>query len=189
MMLGIPVRGGELHAESRGQLEHEGVVIEKWVFTAEPGSRVPALLYRPKQSSGKLPAIVFTYGHGSSKSAWSYHYAGLLYAKLGIVALAIDPIGEEERHLSGKMGSRAHDKFGKFHSMPIDEATEELMESTALGVMGWANAFVYDWDDIDAARSKPTSACWAFGDSEQVEGADENLQVVKLIAALGRGAS
>lgn len=108
-MLGIPARGGELSAESRGQLEHEGVIIEKWVFTAEPGSRVPALLYRPRQSSGRLPAIVFTYGHGSSKSAWSYHYAGLLYAKLGLAALAIDPIGEEERHLSGRMGSRAHD--------------------------------------------------------------------------------
>lgn len=108
-MLGIPARGGELHEESRGQIEHEGVIIEKWIFTAEPGSRVPALLYRPKDSTGKLPAIVFTYGHGSSKSAWSYHYAGLLYAKLGIAALAIDPIGEEERHLTGKMGSRAHD--------------------------------------------------------------------------------
>lgn len=107
--LGIPPRGGTLHEESRGQIDHAGVVIEKWVFTAEPGSRVPALVYRPKAVTGRIPALVFTYGHGSSKSAWSYHYAGLLYARLGIAALAIDPIGEEERHLTGRMGSRAHD--------------------------------------------------------------------------------
>lgn len=107
--LGIPAERVPLDATARGQIEHEGVVIEKWIFTAEPGSRVPALIYRPKTVGGRAPAVVFTYGHGSSKSAWSYHYAGMLYAKLGIIALAIDPIGEEERHATGRMGSRAHD--------------------------------------------------------------------------------
>ena len=57
-----------------------------------------------------MPAIVFTYGHGASKSHWSYNYAGLLYAKLGLVVLAIDPIGEEERHAEGRRGTREHDR-------------------------------------------------------------------------------
>ena len=39
-MLGLPPRGGALHAEARGTLTHDGLVIEKWVLTTEPGSRM-----------------------------------------------------------------------------------------------------------------------------------------------------
>ena len=66
-MLGIPTGRCDLAPESRGQIERDGVVIEKWVWTTEPGSKTPAVVYRPKDSKGKLPAIVLTYGHGGSK--------------------------------------------------------------------------------------------------------------------------
>jgi dienelactone hydrolase len=108
-MLGIPTERVALDPESRGSSEHDGIVVEKWIFTSERGSRVPAVLFRPKQPGGAMPAIVFTYGHGSSKSSWSYNYAAQLYAKLGVACLAIDPLGEEERHLKGRTGTRAHD--------------------------------------------------------------------------------
>ena len=42
--LGIPTARVPLEPQSRGQIEHEGLIIEKWVFTTEPGSLVPALL-------------------------------------------------------------------------------------------------------------------------------------------------
>jgi dienelactone hydrolase len=108
-MLGISDQRVPLDAEPRGQVQWDGVVLEKWVFTSEPGSRVPAVLYRPQEPAGKMPAIVLTFGHGGSKSSWQYNYAGLLYARLGIACLAIDPLGEEERHCQGRMGTRAHD--------------------------------------------------------------------------------
>lgn len=109
-VLGIPRQRAPLNPQPRGALHHDGVRIEKWVFTSEPGSRVPALLYLPETPAArKIPAIVLTYGHGGSKSAWQYHYAAQLYAKLGLACLAIDPIGEEERHLKARMGTRAHD--------------------------------------------------------------------------------
>ncbi len=108
-LLGIPTDHFPLEIESRGQVEHDGIIIEKWVFCSEPGSRIPAVLYRPKSPHGLMPAIVLTYGHGCSKSHWAYNYAGLLYAKLGIATLACDPIGEEERHIKGELGTRAHD--------------------------------------------------------------------------------
>lgn len=111
-MLGIPSARCELAPESRGQFAHDGLIIEKWIWTAEPGSRVPALLYRPAQADGPLPAIVLTYGHGGSKSSWSYQYAAQAYAKLGVATLAMDPLGEEERHLKGATGTRAHDAQG-----------------------------------------------------------------------------
>jgi dienelactone hydrolase len=57
-----------------------------------------------------MPAVVLTFGHGGSKSFWSYQYAGQLYARLGVAVLAIDPIGEEERNTSGRRGTREHDQ-------------------------------------------------------------------------------
>jgi hypothetical protein len=108
-VLGIPKGRVPLVPERRGHSEHDGIVIERWIFTSEPGSRVPALLYRPKRPVGRMPAIVLTYGHGGSKGSWEYHYAAQLYARLRLACLAIDPLGEEERNATGRMGSRAHD--------------------------------------------------------------------------------
>lgn len=108
-LLGIPTTRCDLAPESRGQLEHDGIIIEKWIWTSEPGSRVPALLYRPKNPRPQMPAIVITCGHGGSKSQWQYVYVPLIYAHLGLACLVLDPIGEEERHITGNMGTRAHD--------------------------------------------------------------------------------
>jgi dienelactone hydrolase len=108
-MLGIPGDRVELQSESRGQFEADGIIIEKWVFTSEPESRIPAVLYRPKHTSGPAPGLALTFGHGGSKSKPDYDYAGQLFAKLGIICLAADPIGEEERNIHGAMGTRSHD--------------------------------------------------------------------------------
>jgi hypothetical protein len=148
-MLGIPPLGGPTHAEARGVVEHDGLTIEKWVFAAEPGSKVPALLFRPAKPTSKMPVVVFTYGHGSSKSAWAYQYAAMMYAKLGLATLAIDPIGEEERHVDGRMGSRAH-----------DNATADKRAADAgrlmMGKLVFDTMRGVDWlasrDDIDMSR-------------------------------------
>ena len=148
-MLGIPPLGGPTHAESRGVVEHDGIMVEKWVFTAEPGSKVPALLFRPAKPAGKMPVVVFTYGHGSSKSAWSYQYAAMLYAKLGLASLAIDPIGEEERHVDGRMGSRAHDNAAA-------DARAAAADRLIMGKLVFDTMRGIDWlatrDDIDMSR-------------------------------------
>ena len=108
-MLGIPEQKVALESEKRGELKRDGLVIEKWVFTSEPGSKIPAVVYRPQELKAPAPAIVLTYGHGGSKSQWQYNYAAQAYAKAGLVCLAMDPIGEEERHIQGRLGTRAHD--------------------------------------------------------------------------------
>jgi dienelactone hydrolase len=147
--LGIPSQQVPLAAEKRGQFEHDGIVIEKWIFTSEPGSRVPAVLYRPKSSAQPMPAIVFTYGHGCSKSQWAYHYAGLLYAKLGLASLAIDPMGEEERNVQGRMGTREHDIAA------LDEraaaANRIIMGKLVYDTMRSID-FLLERDDIDSQR-------------------------------------
>jgi len=148
-MLGIPTQRVPLEAERRGDVEWDGVVIEKWVFTSEPGSRVPAVLYRPKDPPGKMPAIVFTFGHGGSKSQWQYNYAGLAYAKLGLACLAMDPIGEEERHPQGRLGTRAHDP--KPVSDRADRAGRLIMGKLVFDTMRGVD-FLIERDDVDRER-------------------------------------
>jgi dienelactone hydrolase len=108
-MLGFPAARVPLAVDPRGTAVWDGVTIERMVVAGERGSRLPAVLYRPTLPVDHMPGLVLTFGHGGSKSAWQYSYAGQLYARLGIAVLAVDPIGEEERHIRGEMGTRAHD--------------------------------------------------------------------------------
>ena len=149
-MLGIPETKVAIEPEARGQFEIDGVVVEKWVLTMEPGSKAPAVLYRPKEPSAvKLPAVVLTFGHGASKSHPSYQYIGQVLAKMNVICLAIDPIGEEERHKERRMGTRAHD------AKPVDEAAWDagrpilgkLVFDTMRGV-----DFLLTRDDVDPQR-------------------------------------
>jgi hypothetical protein len=174
-MLGIPEKRVPLDAERRGQVESNGVVIEKWVLTSEPGSRVPAVLYRPTEpvefvpgrtrdrpekspsnsqslagstTQAKTPAIVLTFGHGGSKSQWQYNYAGLVYAKLGLACLAMDPLGEEERHRQGRLGTRAHDP--KDVSDRADRAGRLIMGKLVFDTMRGIDFLLErDWIDPD----------------------------------------
>lgn len=108
-MLGIPKQAPPLDPEYRGHYKTDQIKVEKWIWTSERGSRVTSTFYLPLKQTEKLPGIVITNGHGGSKNSSYAQYTGQLYAKLGIACLLYDTIGEEERHIRGEMGSRAHD--------------------------------------------------------------------------------
>ncbi|MEX2579951.1 MAG: acetylxylan esterase [Verrucomicrobiales bacterium] len=148
-MLGIPEARVPLEAEKRGQLEWDGLVIEKWIFTSESGSRIPAVLYRPKDPPEKMPVIVLTFGHGGSKSQWQYSHAAQVYAKLGLACLAMDPLGEEERHAKGRLGTRAHDP--KAVSDRADRAGRLVMGKLIFDTMRGID-FLLERGDVDAER-------------------------------------
>lgn len=148
-MLGIPDQRVPLEAERRGQFTCGDVVVEKWIFTSEPGSRVPAVFYRPKQVGHRIPCVVLTFGHGGSKSQVSYDYLGQLLAKLGIACLAAEPIGEEERHLRGQLGTRAHDPT-PVHQAAWD-AGRPILGKLVFDTMRGLD-FVLARDDVDPER-------------------------------------
>ena len=111
-ILTFPDERVPLAAETHRRLDGDGYTVESVTYASEPGSRVTALLYLPAPlDGGKIPGIVAACGHGGSKSALAYQYAGQLYAKLGFACLVVDTIGEEERHVDGGMGTRAHDLY------------------------------------------------------------------------------
>ena len=110
---GLPRERCTLNARVVGTIDLDDVVIEKVVYDAEPFSSVPAHLYIPKGLDAPAPAMVMACGHGGSKSASYNQYAGQLYAKAGVVVLATDPLGEEERDPDGRIGTRDHDRVAE----------------------------------------------------------------------------
>ena len=54
---------GPLNAVIHGRVEREGYSVEKVYFESAPGFFVTGNLYRPKNVTGKLPAVLFTHGH------------------------------------------------------------------------------------------------------------------------------
>ena len=96
-----------------------------------------------------MPAVVMTFGHGGSKSQPAYSYTAQAFARLGIACLAIDPIGEEERHVQGAMGTRAHDP-GPIHQRAL-RAGRLMMGKLVWDTMRGVD-FLLTRDDIDPSR-------------------------------------
>jgi beta-galactosidase len=103
-----------LATETYGQFEPAPhVIAERVSYATAYGLRVPAIIYRPAdrpRPPDKLPGIVVVNGHGGDKFTWYAYYAGILYAQAGAVVVTYDPIGEGERNLDRKDGTRQHDR-------------------------------------------------------------------------------
>lgn len=87
-----------------------GVKAEGVTYTTQLGSRVPAILYLPDPPpKTKIPAFIVVNGHGGDKYSWYSFYTGILFARGGAAVLTYDVIGEGERNIDHKSGTRRHD--------------------------------------------------------------------------------
>jgi dienelactone hydrolase len=106
----VPDRLPPLEATVHSRFRPEpGVVAERITYNTLLGLRVPVILYLPESRKGKIPALIVVNGHGGDKYAWYANYSGILYARAGAAVLTYDPIGEGERNINHKSGTRAHD--------------------------------------------------------------------------------
>jgi dienelactone hydrolase len=95
---GFPPRAGVPAARTTGQVDGGDYVIDKFAFESFPGYFVSALLYRPKQSSGRRPAVLSPCGHSTvGKAEGTYQILHANLAKRGYVVLTYDPVGQGER--------------------------------------------------------------------------------------------
>lgn len=101
-----------LRARAAGVLEREGYRIEKLVFESRPGFPVAANLYLPSGPSAPpppFPAVLCPVGHwGLSKAEPVVQSRAASFARLGLAALAYDPLGQGERAVPGNEHSVAH---------------------------------------------------------------------------------
>ncbi len=88
-----------LNAATTGTIERDSFIIEKLHFQSRPGLYVTGNLYRPKNSTEKLPAVVFFMGHynrgrDGHKAFMQDH--GMWFASNGYVCLILDTLERGE---------------------------------------------------------------------------------------------
>jgi dienelactone hydrolase len=106
----VPARLPALDARVHGRFRPApGVVAERITYNTLLGLRVTAVLYLPEARKDKVPALIVVNGHGGDKYSWYAWWSGVAYARGGAAVLTYDPIGEGERNIERKSGTRAHD--------------------------------------------------------------------------------
>jgi hypothetical protein len=91
-----------LNPRVTGRLEKEAYVIEKVAYESRPRHVVPALLYLPKNVTGRVPAVISAIGHWSSgKSSQKPQLRAIALARHGYAVLALDPVYAWERRIPG----------------------------------------------------------------------------------------
>jgi dienelactone hydrolase len=93
---GLPESSGPVAVKSFGAIEGDGFRIEKLAYESLPNFWVTANVYVPTNRQGPFPAVVLTPGHEPTGKSGQYSF-GVNFARIGIVALALDPIGQGER--------------------------------------------------------------------------------------------
>ena len=97
---GLPERRGPVGVKQFGAVAgvaaDAGFRIEKLAYESLPGFWVTANLYLPANGGGPFPAVLLTPGHEASGKQSQYSF-GANFARAGIIALAIDPLGQGER--------------------------------------------------------------------------------------------
>jgi len=95
---GLPDDRTPLDAQHLGTLRGDGVDVEKVIFQSLPGVYVTANLYLPRGLTGPTGAVLFVCGHAEPAKAYpEYQAVCQRLARNGLIALAIDPIGQGER--------------------------------------------------------------------------------------------
>jgi cephalosporin-C deacetylase-like acetyl esterase len=92
---GLPEHTGPVLAKQFGTVAGDGFRIENIAYQSLPGFYVTANVFVPAAGQKPFPAIVITPGHGAGKQS-EYNW-GANFARAGIVALVVDPLGQGER--------------------------------------------------------------------------------------------
>jgi dienelactone hydrolase len=124
----------------------EGVTAERVTYSTLYGMRIPAIIYRPTKSTGRLPGMVIVNGHGGDKTSWYAFYSGILYARAGAVVVTYDPVGEDERNATRTSASRAHDTLISDPQMP------ERMGGEMIADILQSVSYLLQRKDVDPAR-------------------------------------
>ncbi|MFU8870209.1 alpha/beta hydrolase family protein, partial [Natronococcus sp.] len=98
---GLPDERADLNATRTDRLEYDGYAVETVLFESLPDFHVTTNVYVPEGASADdpRPAVLFVCGHAATaKTADGYQQGCIDLARNGFVVLAMDPIGQGERH-------------------------------------------------------------------------------------------
>lgn len=95
-MVGDLPEKNQIESKVVGIVKGNGFAVEKIIFMSAPGRYVTAHLYRPKNTSGRIPACIEMCGHGINGKGSGSILAERM-AVNGIAVMVVDPIGQGER--------------------------------------------------------------------------------------------
>jgi len=174
-----------LHATITGGVDCDGFTVENLHFQSQPGLYVTANLYRPKNLSGKAPAVLYLCGHGLEKDKATgvsygnkthYQHHGAWFAKHGYVCLILDTLqlGEIEGH----------------HRITFDEAKWWSVSRgyTPTGVEAWNAVRAIDYlltrPEVDPERLGVTGRSGGGGSSWWITAIDQRIKTAVPVAGI-----
>ncbi len=155
----------DLRATVTGTLDGDGFVVEKLHFQSSPGLYVTANLYRPREITKPLPAVLYVCGHArvvsqgaSCGNKTGYQHHGIWLARHGVIALLIDTLQlgeiEGDHHGTYRLGqwwwnSRGYTPAGveawnAMRALDYLESRPEV-DATRLGMTGRSGGGSYTW--------------------------------------------
>ncbi|HEY7315191.1 MAG TPA: prolyl oligopeptidase family serine peptidase [Gemmataceae bacterium] len=168
-----------LRATITGTVERGEVVIEKLHFQSRPGLYVTGNLYRPKKSSGKLPAILYVCGHSGrgrdgNKTAFQDH--GMWFASNGYICLIIDTL---------QLGEIAGQHHGTYN---LGRWWWQARGYTPAGVECWNGIRALDYlvsrPDVDVERLGVTGISGGGAATVWISAADERVKVAVPVSGM-----
>jgi dienelactone hydrolase len=171
-------------AKKRGEVERDGFILETWDLDLNGLETVPAYVARPREISGRRPAVVFNHSHGGGYTIGKTEFIEGRpylqpepYAKtltnLGYVAVCID-----------------HWVFGeRSHTTELDTFKRMLWEGKVLwGGMVYDSLRAVDWlvtrADVDGTRLATLGMSMGSSMAQWLAALDERIKVAIDISCL-----
>ncbi len=147
-----------IEATITGTLDRGDYVVDKIHFQPVPGAFVTGNIYRPAETQGKLPAVLYLCGHTKGKVNAPYQANPRWFGQHGYVALVLDPIqlGECQGFHAGTYSGKNWDWISRGYTPAGTEvwiamrALDYLQERAdvdpeSLGVTGLSGGGVISW--------------------------------------------
>ena len=173
-----------------GKLDRGDHTIEKVYFESYPGFYVTGNLYRPKNISGKLPAVLCPHGHWSygrleNQPLHSGPARGISFARQGYVAFSYDMVGYND-------SAAISHQFANHNSTGV----EALWSINLLGLQLWNSIRVVDFllslPEVDAERIACTGESGGGTQTFLLMAVDERIKLaapVNMVSFIMQGGS
>jgi dienelactone hydrolase len=179
-----------LSTEDRGDY-----VVEKFQFDNGAGAAVPGYLFRPKNLSGKAPAILYCHWHGGDyeigkeelfQAKHTPEPPGPALAKLGFVVLGIDAYCFGERNGRGPGGPAETGSNGEMTASKFNLWVGRTLWGMMLRDDLMALDYLASRPEVDARRIGVTGMSMGATRSWWLMALDERIQIGVAVACLTR---
>ena len=138
------------------RFEGENFIVQNILFESRPGLWVTANLYLPSSPPAKMPGVLISHSHHTSKTQGELQDMGMTWARAGVAVLVPDHFGYGERRLHD---FRTEKDFGKPYRAGRQDYYFRYNSNLQLAAAGGSLMGAMVWDlmrGVDALLKQPT---------------------------------